>query len=65
MKKLFGLLAVAALAACNPTSSTGPVPATEAKSAKNIPVPNHVSTSRYILISGVWTCVEECGKEPQ
>jgi hypothetical protein len=55
MKKLLAVLVLGVLAACQ---SSSPVAPTETKTA-----PTQVSTSRYILISGVWTCVEGCEED--
>jgi len=59
---LAAVSAVACLACGDYTGSTSPP---ERKLAPTIPVRG--SFSRYILISGVWTCVEECddGSTPQ
>lgn len=54
MKVLLLAVVVAVLAACS--SPTAPA----AKSAGVKTAPDRVSNSRYILISGVWTCVEGC-----
>ena len=49
------LTVVAGLAACGDyTASTSP------PQKKSLSAPRGAVHSRYILISGVWTCVEEC-----
>jgi hypothetical protein len=58
MKKLFAALALTALCACQASNPVAPKATTKA-------APNHVANSRYILISGVWTCVEGCQQGEQ
>ena len=55
------LTVVAGLAACGDyTASTSPP-----QKKSNLSAPVGAVHSRYILISGVWTCVEECDDGPK
>jgi hypothetical protein len=60
MKKLLLVLAIATLVACEASNPVAPQAPKATKAA-----PNHVANSRYILISGVWTCVDGCEQRPQ
>jgi hypothetical protein len=53
MKKLLAVLAIVTLVACDATNTVAP-------EATVKEAPTQVANSRYILISGVWTCVEGC-----